>query len=67
MLKQYKLIVTTRTQIWHCKKFRPLLFGTFIKQLQQATVRLAMPVRSCQQTTRHPLGRFSWNFMFRIF
>jgi hypothetical protein len=41
--------------------------GAFAKQLQQATVRLGMSVRSCHQTTRHPRDRFSWNFIFRIF
>lgn len=41
MSKQNKL-----TQIWHCKNSGHCFLGAFAKQLQQANVRLVMPVSS---------------------
>jgi hypothetical protein len=66
MLKQNKLIVTTRTQIWHCEKFRPLFFRRIRRAFGTSDCHVCPLV--CQQTTtRHPPGRFSWDFIFRIF
>jgi len=69
MLKQNKLIVTRRTKIWHCKKYRQFLFRRIRKAVATSDCASghACPF-ICQQTTmRHPPGRFSWNFIFRIF